>query len=430
MARVSRRRFLGTAAAVGAAGVVGPHANFAQEKKPAPSERLRLGLIGVGGQGGFHVGNARSQDVVALCDIDSERLGKVATGFTSAKTYADYRRVLDHKDIDAVIICTPDHTHACISVQAMRAGKDVYCEKPLAHSVQEVRAMIRTAAEHKRITQMGTQIHAGGNYRRVVELVQSGAIGKVQEVHVWVPTSYAGGNRPKETPPVPAHVDYDLWLGPAPERAFHPSHFHFVWRGWWDYGGGATADMACHHMDLPFWALKLGHPARVTAEGPAPHPDGCPAWLIARYEFPARGDLPPVKLTWYSGGKLPPAVLEGRTPRFGAGTLFVGEKGMLIADYGRRVLLPEKQFEGFAPPKPSIVDSIGHHKEWFEAVKTRGQTTCNFEYSGTLTQAVLLANVAFRSGAPVEWDGASGKAAGNGKAGDYLHREYRKGWTL
>jgi predicted dehydrogenase len=432
--RFSRRDlFRRSAAGAAAVGLAGPL--WAEDaKKPAPSERVRLGLIGVGGQGRFHVGNAASQEVIALCDIDENRLGEAGKKYPNAKRYADYRKVLDHNDIDAVIICTPDHMHAVPAVAAMKAGKDVYCEKPLGHSVHETRVMTETAAQLKRVTQMGTQIHAGSNYRRVVEVLRSGAIGKVTEVHTWVPTSYAAGDRSKDTPPLPAGVSaeaYDLWLGPAPARPYHPEHFHFRWRHWWDFGGGATSDMACHHMDLPFWALDLGAPERVSAEGPTPpHPDGAPKWLIARYEFPARGDRPAVKLTWYSGGKKPALIGEGKVPDWNAGNLFVGDKGMLLADYGKYKLLPEKDFADFKAPPKTIPDSIGHHKEWFEAIKTRGQTTCNFAYAGNLTEAVLLANVAYRAGEPIVWDAANLKAAGTDKAAAFLRREYRKGWSL
>jgi predicted dehydrogenase len=309
----------------------------------------------------------------------------------------------------------------------MKAGFDVYCEKPLAWSVCETRTLIETAAKHKRVTQMGTQIHSGGNYRRVVELIQGGAIGKVTEVHVWVPTSYHGGDK-RQGVEVPKHVNYDLWLGPAPERPFHPAHFHFDWRGWWDFGGGATSDMACHHMDLPFWALGLTHPTKVSAEGPELHPDSAPGWLIAHYDFPARGDQPGIKLHWYAN-KLPKLITDGTVPKWNAGTLFVGEKGMLIADYGNRQLLPVEKFKGFMPPKQTIPDSIGHHKEWFEAIRTRGTTTCNFAYSGTLTEAVLLANVAYRSGETITWEPKEMKLDSK-KAEQYLGREFRKGWEM
>jgi predicted dehydrogenase len=431
--RTDRRGFLRGAAAAGGLVIAAPA--WAEEaKKPAPSERVRLGLIGVGGQGGFHVANAASQEVIAMADIDSDRLAAAAKKFPSAKTYADFRRVLDHKDIDAVIVCTPDHTHAVIGAAALRAGKDLYCEKPLCHSVHETRVLTELAAKEKRVTQMGTQIHAGGNYRRVVEIIRSGAIGAVKEVHTWVGNVYAASARSKDTPPLPKSVTaeaYDLWLGPAPERPYHPEHFHFKWRNWWDFGGGATSDMACHHVDLPFWALNLTAPSRVAAEGSEPaNPEGAPNWLVAHYDFPAVGDRPAVKLHWYTGGQKPALIKEGKVPNWGAGNLFVGDKGMLLADYGKWKLLPEKDFEGFTPPPKTIPDSIGHHKEWFEAVKSRGTTTCHFGYAGPLTEAVLLANVAFRVGEPIEWDAAALKAANTEKAAAFLRREYRKGWTL
>jgi predicted dehydrogenase len=326
-------------------------------------------------------------------------------------------------------VATPDHTHAPATLTALRAGLHVFCEKPLTHTVYEARLVAETAAKHKRVTQMGTQIHGGDNYRRVVELIQSGAIGAVNEVHVWVSTTYGGADRPKEMPKVPAGLDWDLWLGPAPKRPYHPTYVPFYWRGWWDFGGGALADMACHYMDLPFWALKLRHPTKINAEGPPPHPESTPHGLTVHYDFPARGELPPVKLTWYDGGKRPALFAQGKLPKWGNGVLFIGSKGMLLADYGKRKLLPEKQFADFTPPKPTIANSIGHYKEWVEACKHGGPTTCNFDYSGALTEAVLLGNVSYRLGKPIEWDAKKFKANEAG-AEKYLRPVYHNGWTL
>jgi predicted dehydrogenase len=322
---------------------------------------------------------------------------------------------------------------------ALNADLHVFCEKPLTHTVSEARAVAEAAAKHKRVTQMGTQIHAGGNYRRVVELIQTGAIGPVNEVHVWCNTYWGGGDRPRKSEAVPKHLHWDLWLGPAPERPYYhgPSdgrgngvYEPFNWRRWWDFGGGTLADMACHYMDLPFWALKLRHPTKVAAKGPELHPETAPHGLIVHYEFPARDKLPAVKLTWYDGGKQPALIAQKKIPNWGNGVLFVGTKGMLLADYGKHKLLPEKQFAGFVPPKPFIKDSMGHYKEWVEACKSGGPTTCNFDYSGALTEAVLLGNVSYRLGKPLTWD-AKKLCATNAKDADrFIQHHYRKGWTL
>lgn len=424
--RLSRRRFLQTTAAGFAASVL-----HAQEKPPA-SERLRVGVIGVAGQGEYNLGGVAGAgcDIAALCDVDEKRAAKARERFPQAKFYTDFRQLIDQKGLDAVVVATPDHTHAVATATALKAGLHTYCEKPLTHTVHEARVIAELAAKQKRVTQMGTQIHAGTNYRRVVELVQSGAIGPVKEAHVWCGKSWGGGERPKETPPVPEGLHYDLWLGPAAERPYHPAYIPFNWRKWWAFGGGTLADMACHYVDLPFWALKLRHPTKVTAEGPPPHAETAAVWLTAKYEFPARDGLPPVQLTWYDGGKKPPHFERGELPKWGDGVLFVGEKGMLLADYGNYRLLPEKQFEGFVPPKPTIPNSIGHHKEWVEACKKGGPTTCNFDYSGALTEAVLLGNVAYRLGKPINWDAANLKAVGEPEAERLIRKEYRRGWTL
>jgi predicted dehydrogenase len=427
---VNRRRFLQTSAAAGAMTFWTGRLP-ADEKKISANERVQVGIIGVAGQGEYDMNEVAKAGaaIVALCDVDEKRTGKAREGFPEAKYYPDFRNLLDQKGLDAVVIATPDHTHAVATVAALKAGLHVYCEKPLTHCVHEARVVAETAAQQKRVTQMGTQIHAGRNYRRVVELIQSGAIGPVREVHVWCGKSWGGGDRPQENPPVPPGLHYDLWLGPAPNRPYNPAYLPFTWRRWWDFGGGTLADMACHHMDLPFWALRLRHPANISAEGPPPHPETAAKWLIVHYDYPARDDLPAVRLSWYDGGKRPAAFAEGKLPKWGDGSLFVGEKGMLLADYDKHKLLPEAQFSGFTPPKPFIPDSIGHHREWLEACKNGGPTTCNFDYSGALTEAVLLGTVSYRLGKPLTWD-AKHLRTNEPEAERYLRHEYRKPWTL
>ena len=294
----------------------------------------------------------------------------------------------------------------------------------------EARTVAQRAAERKRATQLGTQIHAGENYRRVVELVRGGLLGTVTDVHVWVGKSWSGGERPADRPPVPATLSWDLWLGPAPERPYHPTYLPANWRRWWDFGSGTLGDMACHHVDLPFWALALTAPTRVEAEGPPPHAETTPEWMVVRYDFPANGPRPPVRLTWYDGGKRPDLLRQPGVPEWGDGTLFVGEKGMLLADYDRFVLLPQEKYQGVPLPEPTIPRSIGHYAEWIAACKTGSPTTCSFDYSGPLTETVLLGNVAYRLGRPITWDAAELRCPGCPEADHLLRREYRKGWSL
>jgi predicted dehydrogenase len=337
--------------------------------------------------------------------------------------------------IDAVMVSTPDHTHAPISAMAMRMGKHCYCEKPLAHSVFETRTLTNIAREK---TQMGTQIHAERNYRRAVELVQAGAIGEVGEAHVWIradfrgppqPTSEEQRDAPADRPPVPKNLDWDLWLGPAAYRPYHPAYVPFNWRFWWAFGNGLLGDFFCHYSDLVFWALGLSYPTTIEAEGSV-HPQSAAQWTIARQEYPARGALPPVALTWYHGGPYPAWLREKDVPLWESAVLFVGAKGMLIADYNRYVLLPKKEFAGFRRPAPTIPDSIGHQQEWIAACKTGRPTTCNFDYSGPLTEAALLCNVALRTGKKLHWNSTTLRAIGCPEAGVYLHPAYRSGWTL
>ncbi len=440
--RPNRRHFLRTGAAAGASAFFA-WPLLAEDKKPSANDRLQVGVIGVAGQGEYDWREAAraGAEIVAWCDVDENRTGAARSAFPKASFDVDFRKLLDRKGIDAVIIATPDHTHAVATVAALKSGRHVYCEKPLTHDVWEARVVAETAARHKRVTQMGTQIHnhPEGNYRRCVELIQSGAIGPVKEVHVWCARSYGGAKRPAESEPVPPGLHWDLWLGTAPERPYHHgpnkrgygTYEPFNWRMWWDFGGGTLSDMACHHVDLPFWALKLRHPTRISAEGsPKPDVEAAADWLIVKYEFPARGELPPVTLTWYDGGKRPPHFSQGALPRWGDGSLFIGEKGMLLAGYTQRKLLPESQFKDFVPPPKTIPDSVGHHKEWVEACKTGATTTCNFDYAGALTETALLGNVSYRVGKPLEWDAVNLKVTNCPEAEKYLRREYRKPWTL
>ncbi|MFO0880950.1 MAG: Gfo/Idh/MocA family oxidoreductase [Gemmataceae bacterium] len=433
--RSTRRHFLMSAAALGAAGLgVRPSLALA-DKKPAPSERLRVGAIGIAGQGAGDLASiaAAGAEIVALCDVHEDRAEVVnyRKRFDKAKFYTDFRKMIDAGGLDAVMVATPDHTHAPATLAALRANLHAFCEKPLTHTVEEARLVAETAAKMKRVTQMGTQIHAGGNYRRVVELIQGGAIGPVREAHVWVGKDWGGGDRPKDTPPVPKGLHWDLWLGPVAERPYHPIYVPANWRRFWVFGGGTLNDMACHYMDLPFWALKLRHPTHVEAEGPKPHAETAARQLIVRYQFPERGSMPACKLNWYDGGKRPKQVTDGSLgiKWGGDGVLFVGDKGMLIADYGSYRLLPEEKFKGFTPPKQTIPNSIGHYKEWVEACKSNGPTTCNFDYSGALTESVLLGTVAYRLGKPFDWDGKTLKAS-EPDAERFLRKAYRKGWEL
>ena len=431
---MTRSGFLaGSAAAAVAAGAT----RRARTKTPSPNEKLDVAVVGVAGRGGANLGGVAGQNIVALCDVDANNLGKAGRRFPKAQTFADFRRMLDkvHKQIDAVVVSTPDHTHAVAAAAAMKLSKHCYCEKPLTHSVHECRTLIDLAGRNKLVTQMGTQIHAGDNYRRVVELVQGGTIGPVGEVHVWHTVSYGGGDRPKDTPPVPKHLSWDLWLGPAAERPYHPCYLPGRWRGWRAFGTGGLGDFGCHYMDLPFWALKLRHPTTVETEGPPQHPESTPRWLKVRYEFPQRGGLGPVTMTWSDGGKKPARLVEllkphGPKARWGSGVLFVGSKGMILANYGSRMLLPKDKFAGVQPPKQTIPKSIGHHAEWIKACKKGGPTTCNFDYSGTLSEAVLLGEVAYRVGQKLTWDHENLKAVNCPEAEKYIRTPCRKGWTL
>ena len=437
--KLNRRDFLRNAAFSGAGLLILSDSRLVRGTRA--NDKLNVAGIGIGGRGAANVnGVGESENIVALCDVDEKHAAQTFEKYPQAKRYKDFRRMLDemHNKIDAVVVGTPDHTHAVAGVMAMKLGKHCYCEKPLTHTVYEARVMADVAREKKLVTQMGTQIHAGGNYRRVVELVQTGAIGKVREVHVWLganfkgpptPTNMSQKDAPTERPAVPETLDWDLWLGPASYRPYSPAYAPSGWRYWWNFANGQLGDFFCHYCDLAFWALKLRYPISVEAEGPV-HAESAAQWTIARQKYPARDDLPPVNLTWYSGGGYPEFIKEDKIPQWGSAVLFMGSDGMLIADYNKHQLLPEEKFADFQRSDPFIPNSIGHHLEWAEACKTGGPTTCNFDYSGALTEAALLCNVALRTGEKLTWDAKNLKAIGCPEADVFIRRQYRNGWTL
>jgi predicted dehydrogenase len=409
-------------------------------RRISANEKLNIGVIGVANQGNYDMTNVAGENIVALCDVDDAYLARAAQRFPQAKTYNDFRRLLDQKDMDAVVVATPDHTHAVATATALRSGRHVYCEKPLTRTISECRVVMDLAHKHRLITQIGTQIHSGDNYHRVVELIQQGAIGPVNEVHVWVNATYGGKDAPTETPPVPAGLHYDLWLGPVAPRAYHPDYVPFKWRNWWAFGGGALADFGCHFMDLPHWALGLRAPLSAeVVDGPPVHHDSTPPWLIVRYEHPAPG-VPsaadanakrnPLKLTWYHGGKkpalLPPAIAE----KWDSGVLFLGERGMLLADYTRHIVMREADFKDYAAPQSVNSDFTKHHRDWIQAIKTGKPAASDFAYSGPLTEAALLGNVAYRAGCKIEWDSKNLRVKDCPAADEFIQHHYRAGWKL
>jgi predicted dehydrogenase len=431
---MNRRDFLRSTALVGAGLCVAPRIVWGEMK--SPNEKLDIAGIGVGGRGADDMGGVSGENIVALCDVDEKQAGATFKRFPKAKKYHDFRKMLEEdKGIDAVVIATPDHTHAPAAVMAMSLGKHVYCEKPLTHSIYEARVMKQTAAKYRVATQMGIQGHSYDGHRRAVELLQAGAIGQVREVHVWSdrPIWPQGIDRPKDTPPVPKHLDWELWLGPAPWRPYHPAYVPFKWRGWWDFGTGALGDMGIHNADVAFWGLKLGAPTSAEAEVSDVHAETAPNWSIIRFEFPARGTLPPVKLTWYDGGKKPAKELAHGQDIPTNGALLIGEKGTLFspdwhADQFK--LLPEKEFQGFEGPERTIPRSPGHHEEWVIACKGGPAAMAEFSYSAPMTEAVLLGNAAIRAGEKLEWDAENLKITNSVKANQFIRRDYRSGWTL
>ena len=435
---VSRRRVIGGMATWAAISVVPRHILGGRRHVP-PSEKLNIAGIGIGGRGQGDLHEVGSENIVALCDVDDAYAGKVFAKYPKARKWRDYRKMLDQqKDIDAVVIATPDHLHAVISMAAIKRGKHVYCEKPLTHSVWEARQVAEAAREAGVATQLGNQGQASEGNRLVSEFIWDGAIGPVHEVHAWCNRyiSPRGIGRPKETPPVPGTLDWDLWLGPAKQRPYHPCYLPFSWRGWWDFGTGVLGDIGCHQLDPVFRALKLGYPITVEASSSGVNDETAPQSSLVRFEFPAREGMPPLKLTWYDGGLMPerPEELEeGR--RFGNAddNLFIGEKGKML---GHR-LIPEPRMKEYAKPPQKISRSPGHHAEWLIACKGGPAARANFDWAGPLTEVVLLGNVALRmekklyeKGLKLQYDGPAMKVTNLPEANRYIRDTYRRGWTL
>jgi len=408
-----------------------------------PDEKMNVACIGIGGKGRSDALAMAGENVVALCDVEDRppKVEKVLDAYPTAKRYKDYREMLEEMDdqIDAVTVSTPDHTHFPATMMAISMGKHVFCQKPLTHTIWEARQLTEAARRHGVATQMGNQGHAGEGPRLLCEWLWAGAIGDVHEVHLWTNrpgTGWgisAGDDRPTDKPPVPDTLDWNLWLGTAPWRPYHPLYVPEKWRSWWDFGTGALGDMGCHIVDATFWALDLGYPTSVNARSSSVNDETIPKWSIITYEFPRRGSMPPVKLVWYDGGKMPrrPAELESdRELDPSGGQVIVGDKGTIVADatcHSPRII-PESKMRTFLrnrPPK-TIPRSPGHVEEWVRACKGGAPAMSNFDYAGPLTEVVLLGNLAVRARKTIEFDPVSMRVANVPEANKYIRTKFRR----
>jgi predicted dehydrogenase len=445
---LSRRDFLGGAAAVAAFTIVPRHVLGGAGVTP-PSEKLNIAAVGIGGKGKDNVAACADENIVALCDVDWNYAGEVFEKYPNAKRYKDYRKMLDEqKDIDAVIVATPDHTHAVIAMAAMERGKHVYVQKPLTRTVWEARMLTEAARKYKVQTQMGNQGHSSEEVRLICEWIQDGAIGDVREVHCWTnrPVWPQGIARPTDTPPVPEGLDWNLWIGPAPMRPYNPAYHPFNWRAWIDFGAGALGDMGCHVMDAAFWSLRLKYPVSVEASHAyevremwkrVDNTETYPVAEVVHYEFPAREGMPPVKLHWYDGGIMPdlPDDLDPERRIPDSGTIFVGDKAKLICDtYSEHPrIFPEAKMQAYKrPPKtlPRVEGgSGGHEKDWIRACKGGPGACSNFDYSGPFTETVVMGNLAvLNPGKKLLWDGEAMRVTNDETANEYVRPKFREGW--
>lgn len=467
---ITRRRFLGGAAVSTTAFLVVPSSVLGLRGQTPPSGKLNIAGIGVGGQGASDLSSIQKEspgeNIVALCDADWGHAAHTFRRYAGAKQFKDYRKMFDEmKEIDAVVIGTPDHHHAPASMEAIKRGKHVYCEKPLTHSVWEARKVAEAARQANVATQMGNQGAGSEESRRLCELIWHGAIGDVLEAHIWTDRPSQGlfneywpqgVPRPKETPPVPDTLDWDLWLGPAPERPYNPIYCPFRWRGWWDFGTGALGDIGCHAMDPVFRALKLGAPSSIEGSSTRVNQETYPLGSMVTYQYAARSAeaqahntyttglsgaaagavaMPPLKLVWYDGGLRPPrpAGFEDEQVMGDNGRLLIGDKGYML---GNRVYPEARRREVGEIPRP-IARSAGHYKEWIEACKGGKKPASNFDFAGPLAEAVLLGNVALRVQLReklvryrLQWDPVGFRFANLDEANQHLKREYRAGWSL
>lgn len=451
--QLSRRQFMGRTAAAFSFTLI-PSRVLAARGKTSPSSKLNIAGIGVGGMGGANLSKCESENIVALADVDDQRAAGSFKKYAGARRYRDFRRMLEKEDknIDAVVIATPDHTHAVATMMAMQLGKHVFVQKPLAHTVTEVRKLTEAARRYGVQTQMGNQGHSSNSIRDLKEWVATGVVGPIREVYAWSDRPVGGRPwsdfpimaRPKENPPIPKTLDWDLWLGPVRERPYHPIYVPTKWRGWIDFGTGALGDMGCHILDPAYWALDLGAPTSVQATTTHYQPDVIgetyPRAAIVRYTFPARGDNPPVKLTWYDG-RLKPPVPEMWDPGRSLGSngaILVGEKGVLFHGShgaGGLRIAPKALHESYQRPKKRIRritgESGGHEQDWIRACKDGEPASSSFEYGGPMTEMVLLGVLAERvPDHRLEWDSANLRFTNNDKANELLHIDYRTGWTL
>ena len=418
-------------------------------RKGGRSRKLNIAAIGLGAMGSDNLRRCETENIVALCDVDWRLASTTFERYPSARKYRDYRRMLDNeKDLDAVIVATPDHTHAIITAEAMKQGKHVYTQMPLAHDVWEARQLAKIAHETGVTTQMGNERHSSKEIRRVCEWIWDGAIGPVRTVHCWTdrPTWPQGMNRPKGKSRAPSSLDWDLWLGPARERPYYRAYHPYNWRGWRDFGTGALGGMGCHVLDAPFWALRLDRASSfaVEATSTGANSQTYPLASVVRYRFPARGDMPPVTVKWYDGGLKPPRPRELPDTREhvgSSGNIFIGDEGTMA--YGATTgagprsyasgpcLLPESRNRSYNRPRRTLPRVNGSHEaEWIRACKRGEQPCANFDYSAALTEMVLLGNVALLAGGRIEWDRERGKITNRRDADRFLRREYRTGWNL
>lgn len=433
-----RRTFLASSIATGTGLAILPSGTLADG-----GNKLNIALIGAHGRGRQHYHDLKGQNVIAICDVNADNMALCAKEFPNATQYVDWRKCVDHKGLDAVVICTTDHTHAFVAIWAMNRGLHVYCEKPLGDCVHEARAVRKVYLKNRKklATQHGTQRHANPNFDRVAEMIKGGAIGELRDVHAWGSRRHDKTAYPKGVGTPPPSMNYDLWIGPTQWHPYTPEYFSgkpgancLQWNMYDDFGSWQVGDMGSHTVDLAWNAIDASRPTKISASGDAVNPDVCPSALKAVFNLPANNWRDEIRMVWYQGGPMPKSPYGALDlNKIGHGVMFKGTKGAIVSDFQNRLLIPmgkETDLTYYTPPHKGRAPMGGFMQQWMKACRGNLKTDCNFDYAGRMIETLMLGLVAHRAGKELIYDAKTGTVTNDAAANELLTKKYREGWVL